>query len=172
MSIQLDVASRKIDGPAGADIREAHAITKLLLSDVRSVVSQLRQGGPLDLMIALRPLASDNATPRLHIEGPDTLIVDDAGAADIVLRSVQEIVTNAVRHSGADNLWIAVAASGRGIELRARDDGRGAASLVCGHGLTGMRERFTEASGSLEFKTAPGRGFEVRGFLPRLEPAS
>ena len=125
----------------------------------------------VDLMTALRPFATDSGSPRVHIDGPDTLFVDDATSADIVVRSVQEIVTNAVRHANAQNLWITIAGSGRGIELQARDDGRGAAALVCGNGLAGMRERFAESSGSLEFTTAAGRGFEVRGFLPRLEAA-
>ena len=166
LSIQLDVAARKIEGPGNADIREAHAITKLLLSDVRSVVSQLRQGGRVDLMPALRSLAPPAASLQVHVAGPETLMIDDAAAADTIVRSVQEVITNTLRHAGARNLWVTIAASGRGIELHARDDGRGAATVVYGNGLTGMRERFAESAGSLEFKTAPGRGFEVRGFLP------
>lgn len=169
LSIQLDVASRRVDGPAAADIREAHAITKLLLSDVRSVVSQLRQSGPVDVMPPLRAFAAAGSRPHVRIAGPETLMVYDAAAADTVLRSIQEIITNAVRHSDADNLWIAMKATARGIELHARDDGRGAAAVICGNGLTGMRERFVELAGSLEFSTAAGRGFEVRGFIPRME---
>jgi signal transduction histidine kinase len=166
LSIQLDVAARKIDGPAHADIREAHAITKLLLGDVRSVVSQLRQSGRVDLMPPLRSVAAQTTSLQVHIAGPDALMLEEAAAAETILRSVQELITNAVRHAGAHNLWISIAASGRGLELHARDDGRGAATVVYGNGLTGMRERFAEAAGSLEFKTAPGRGFEARGFLP------
>ena len=46
LSLQLDVASRLTDGPAADRIREAHAITRLLLSDVRDVVSTLRETQP------------------------------------------------------------------------------------------------------------------------------
>jgi signal transduction histidine kinase len=172
LSIQLDVAARRVDGPAAADIREAHAITRLLLSDVRSVVSQLRQSGPVDLMVPLRSLAASAARPQVHIDGPATLMVRDPAAAETVQRSIQEIITNAVRHSAAENLWIAIKTTRRGIELDARDDGRGAAALICGNGLTGMRERFAEAAGSLEFTTAPGRGFQVHGVIPHLESTS
>jgi signal transduction histidine kinase len=166
LSIQLDVAARRVDGAAHADIREAHAITKLLLSDVRTVVSQLRHGGRVDPMSSLRTIAAQTPALRVHVTGPPTLPLDNAATADTIVRSVQELVTNAVRHAGARNLWVTIAASDRGVELVARDDGRGAATVVYGNGLTGMRERFAESAGSLEFNTAPGRGFEARGFLP------
>jgi hypothetical protein len=35
-----------------------------------------------------------------------------------------------------------------------------------------MRERFAEHAGHVEVSCAEGRGFEVRGFLPRAETAS
>ena len=38
--------------------------------------------------------------------------------------------------------------------------------MVFGNGLTGMRERFEQYSGHVEFSAGPGTGFEIRGFLP------
>ena len=46
LSLQLDVASRLSDGKAAAHVRQAHAITRLLLSDVRDVVGTLRETRP------------------------------------------------------------------------------------------------------------------------------
>lgn len=42
LSLQLDVAARLASGQAAAHVREAHAITRLLLGDVRDVVSRMR----------------------------------------------------------------------------------------------------------------------------------
>jgi signal transduction histidine kinase len=56
--------------------------------------------------------------------------------------------------------------------VEARDDGRGAASYVPGHGLTGMGERLQELGGSLVVASHPGRGFEVRATLPVPEGAA
>ena len=49
---------------------------------------------------------------------------------------------------------------------RHADDGRGVANLEWGNGLSGMRERFEEHAGRVEFDAGDGRGFEVHGFMP------
>jgi signal transduction histidine kinase len=172
LSLRLDVASRLTSGQAEDHVREAHAITRLLLADVRDVVSRMRESGRVDLAQTIRTLATDDAALRIHLDMPDSLPVDDAGQAHALLRSVQEIITNARRHGGARNLWIRLDRRPEGIDLHARDDGRGAAELTVGHGLTGMRERFEEFAGRVEFTPGPGRGFEVHGFMPRPETAT
>jgi signal transduction histidine kinase len=166
LSLQLDVASRVSDDPAATHIRQAHAITRLLLSDVRDVVGQLREPRRADLAQAIRTLAVDDAGLAIHLDLPDALSVDDASRAETLIRCVQEIVTNTTRHAQAHNLWIRLEVGQDGMVLHARDDGRGADAVVCGNGLTGMRERFEQYAGHVEFTTSPGTGFEIRGFLP------
>ena len=166
LSLQLDVASRLSDGKAATHVRQAHAITRLLLSDVRDVVGTLRETRPRDLAQAIRAL-SDGATGlSVHLELPEALLVEDSERAEALLRCVQEIITNAVRHAQARNLWIRIEPRADGIGLEAHDDGRGASQLSLGHGLTGMRERFDVLAGSVEFNTRRDTGFEVRGFMP------
>jgi signal transduction histidine kinase len=167
LSLQLDVASRLTDGKAADHVQRAHAITRLLLSDVRDVVSELRVGSRLDVASALRALTTRSGTLGVHLDVPDVLEIDRAAHADVLLKSVQEIITNTTRHANAANLWIRVESSGDRITLDARDDGSGARTFAIGHGLTGMRERFEECGGTVEFDGGDGRGFEVHGFLPR-----
>src|SRR4030095_15871945 len=59
LSLQLDVASRLTEGKAADHVRQAHAIAKLLLSDVRNVVSELRGSARVDITQAIRSLAAD-----------------------------------------------------------------------------------------------------------------
>ena len=171
LSIQLDVASRLSDGAAATHIREAHAVAKLLLSDVRDVVSTLRGSNRIDLSQAVRSLANGSSTVAIHLDMPGRLDLDDGAQAHALLRCVQEIITNSARHASAQNLWITITQSAEGIDLHARDDGRGVPVLECGNGLRGMRERFEEYAGRIEFRSAAGQGFEVRGFMPRPEAA-
>ena len=166
LSLQLDVASRLAEQPAADHIRQAHAITRLLLSDVRDVVSRLRDSHPPDLAQSIRALAVEQTGLAIHLDLPDTLSVNDRSRVETLIRCVQEIVTNTTRHAQARNLWIRVEARADGIDLHARDDGRGAAAVVVGNGLTGMRERFEQYAGHVEFTAGLGTGFEVRGFLP------
>lgn len=172
LSLQLDVASRLASEPAASHVEEAHAIAKLLLSDVREVVSQMRDSSRLDLADAVRALAGGAGTLAIHLDMPESVAVEDAAQAHALVRCVQEIITNAGRHAAARNLWIAIERRPDGIALHARDDGRGAGEVTWGNGLTGMRERFEEHAGRVEVMTRLGHGFEVHGFMPRAEGAS
>jgi signal transduction histidine kinase len=171
LSIQLEVASRLTEGAAAAHIREAHAVAKLLLGDVRDVVGKLRDSRHLDLSQALRALTAAPGALQIHLAMPERLDLEDAAQAHALLRCVQEIITNTTRHASARNLWITIAQQPDGVDLHARDDGRGADALQWGNGLRGMRERFEEYAGRVEVQSSNGRGFEVRAFMPRPEAA-
>jgi len=141
-------------------------VTKLLLGDVRGAVDALRDAGELDLPAALRKLADGIPRPRIHVAVPEDLAVADPGAGEVVLRCAQEMVTNALRHAGAENVWIEVERRGETLAILARDDGAGASNVPAGRGLTGMRERLEQRGGSLEVETSPGRGFRLTAAVP------
>lgn len=82
-------------------------------------------------------------------------------------RVAQEGVTNAIRHSGADELMVEVRGREDHVELEVRDNGRGAGSgFREGHGLTGMRERVAIAGGTLLIWTDLD-GFVLLANLPK-----
>lgn len=168
LSLQLDVASRLSSGPAEAHVVQAHAITRLLLGDVRDVVGQLRDPKTPDVAAALRDLVGDGTPGRLavHLDLPPDLRIDEPGRAWALIRAVQELMTNATRHGDARNLWIRVTVGPDGVRLQAHDDGRGTGDVRFGNGLTGMRQRFAEFAGEVEVTSAPGEGFAVRAWLP------
>ena len=172
LSLQLEVAGRLSSGQAAAHVEQAHAVTRLLLSDVRDVVSRLRETSHVNVAEAIRTLAAGAGTLDVHLDVPDPFELDDPAQAHALLRCVQEIMTNAARHGGARNLWIRIERRDEGIDLHARDDGRGTSDLKWGNGLSGMRERFEEHAGRVEFNPGPGRGFEIHGFMPRPETAA
>ncbi len=97
LSLQLEVASRLASGPAADRVHEAHAITRLLLSDVRDVVSRLRESSRFDLAEAVRALATSAAPLEIDLQLPDAIDIDDPLQAQAILRCVQEIITNASR---------------------------------------------------------------------------
>jgi signal transduction histidine kinase len=171
LTVNLDLASRTLEGRAAEPVREAHTLARLLLGEVREVVSELREHQPLNLPHALRTLLTAGDELRLHLEIPDGLEVDDPAQAHALFRCAQEAVTNARKHARARNLWIELARSEAGLELLARDDGQGAAAVAPGNGLQGMRERLAELGGRLEVETRPGAGFTLRAWMPAPEGA-
>lgn len=170
LSLNLEVASHLVEAPAAEHVGMARNTAKHLLADVREVVSELRQDEELDLTQALRSLIEGVPALQVHLQLPPRFAVEDPQRAQVVLRCVQEIVTNTVRHAGARHLWLAFHVDDAGVLcLDAHDDGRGARDLRPGNGLTGMRERLAEYAGDLELVTGKARGFHLRVRLP-LEP--
>jgi signal transduction histidine kinase len=166
LSLQLEVASHLAEGRANEHVAEAREQAKKLMADLRAAVSALREGAALDLRPALAALAGSVSRPRVHLAIPEDIGLHDAARAHALFRCVQEIVTNAVRHARAENLWIGLERDRGVLMLKARDDGAGASALAAGHGLIGMRERLEELGGRLEVETGEARGFAVRVFLP------
>jgi signal transduction histidine kinase len=166
LSLNLEVASHVATGKAAEHVDKAHALTRLLLAEVRDVVGPLREPSPLDVAGALRTLAAAIPTPAVHLDLRGDLAVDDPVVAQAVVRCVQEAMTNAIRHAAARNLWIEVARDQGELRVRARDDGRGVSGVRPGNGLRGMRERVEEVGGRLELESQSGHGFEVRARVP------
>jgi len=169
LSLNLEVASHLSEGKAKNHVLQAQSVARLLLSDVREVVSQLRHGDDIDLSAALKSLAEGVPEPKIHMNLPEQMGVDDAKRAQVLLRCAQEIITNAVKHANAENLWLTFTRTDEGIELKARDDGRGATKLQAGNGLVGMAERLKQVGGRLAFSSQPGRGFEIEAWFPLLQ---
>ncbi|GAA4863305.1 sensor histidine kinase [Luteimonas vadosa] len=169
LSLNLEVASHLASGQAKQHVGQAHTLAKLLLSDVREAVSQIRDDDAIDMAATLQPLTERVPGLRIDLGLPDPFLMTDPERAHVLLRCTQEIITNAVRHAQAQRLRLDFVASRDAIRVHARDDGRGAESATAGNGLRGMRERLADYGGSLEVETRPGEGFALRLCLPLEE---
>ncbi|MFF5987175.1 sensor histidine kinase [Prauserella flavalba] len=153
--LELEVASHHRGDAAADHVRRARGLARELLGDVRTAVGELRSRPPR-LREALTEIVADLPRPRVHLSVADDLEPDEECAVTLI-RCVQEVVTNAIRHSEAENLWLRVDRAGSGeITLRAEDDGRGAELLRIGNGLTGVRERVEQLGGRVSFESRSG----------------
>ena len=110
-----------LNGPidqASAGIQQVLSAARDGLEEVRSVVSDLHGGEEIDLRSVLGALAEKIPRVRLHLSLPDQLGMTDAARANSVLRCVQEITTNTLKHSDAANLWIVLRIDGDAIKLK------------------------------------------------------
>jgi len=163
LTLNLEAALQRTDGDGRNDVQKAQSLARQLLADVRAIVAE--ENPAVDIARELETLVAGIPRPRVHLEVDRNLRIADPDRAHIVLRCAQEIVTNAVRHSGAENLWIAIE-GGDPVRIRARDDGRGSEEPKHGFGLRGMRSRLERAGGELRIETQPGHGFHVIAVLP------
>lgn len=166
LTLNLEVATHLVNDKALEHVQQAHSLAKLLLADVREVVSEMRDDDKVDLSAALRTLVEGVPQPRIHLDLPTELQMTDPARAQVLLRCAQEVITNSVRHAEARNLWIRLRLENEGVDMRARDDGRGAENFEAGNGLKGMTERLRGLGGTLDVNTAPGKGFALRAWVP------
>jgi signal transduction histidine kinase len=164
LTIHLDVAGKLTSGPAAEHLAYARGAAAELLDQVRSVVSRFRIQ-PADFRAALEKLVSGIEGLRVQLRIPSGLAVSDPARAETLVRCVQEVLTNALRHSRGSQLVIDLRGGPEAILITARDDGLGG-EFTIGHGLAGMRERFEMLGGSLSVSSAVGKGFTVQGTLP------
>lgn len=167
MVVNLELAGRVPPAEAPRIVERSLVLSKLLLSDVRETVQEMRSSQSVDLAASLQEMAASVATQRVHLDLDTPYAMEDAEAAQTLLRCAQEALTNAMRHSDARQIWIELRETESGHSLAVRDDGRGSKNLVPGNGLRGMRERLETLGGTLSVAGVPG--FEVRAMIPRRE---
>ncbi|MFF3912434.1 sensor histidine kinase [Streptomyces sp. NPDC001852] len=182
VNVQAGVAAHVMDKrpdqakEALAHVREA---SRSALEELRATVGLLRQSGdpaaPTEPAPGLSRLDELADTFR-HAGLPVEVARADQGtelpaAVDLAAyRIIQEALTNAQKHAGADaKAEVSVVRVGTDIEVTVLDDGAGAAGVPGaggGHGLLGMRERVTALGGTLTTGPRYGGGFRVHAILP------
>ena len=80
---------------------------------------------------------------------------------------MQEGVTNVIKHARSQRLWLEFRHDEHQITLSVRDDGQGAARVLPGYGLNGMRERLEAIGGTLDIHAGVGQGFTLMAWVPK-----
>ncbi|WP_017539405.1 sensor histidine kinase [Nocardiopsis halophila] len=175
---------------AWQEVADAKRLAQEALADTRRWVRALR---PLQLEgkagpEAVRSLAeafsgggSAGADVRFTCRGDWPELREEVEL--VCYRVVQEGLTNAVRHSGARGIEVAVECTPDGVTASVVDDGRGpgaaAPSGAGGFGIAGLRERVEAVGGTLEAgprggagdPDGNGGGFTLRARLPARRTA-
>jgi signal transduction histidine kinase len=166
LTLNLEVATHLVEGKALEHVQQAHLLARLLLADVREVVSEMREDDKVDLAAALRTLVEGVPEPSVHLDLPAELGMTDPLRAQVLLRCAQEMITNSVRHAQARNFWLQLRLDENGVALTARDDGKGVEAVKSGNGLNGMAERLRQLGGELTVESSPGAGFSLQAWVP------
>jgi signal transduction histidine kinase len=170
--IQLEAVDALLESGRSADararIRAARTLAVSGLDEARRAVSALREPS-----LPLSSVVGDLAEAHRSIGGQVTVRGDADGGVlgpagqTAVRRAVQELLTNARRHAPGAATTLDLAWDGDMLTITASTppgrspDGRPPGG---GHGLAGMRERVTEAGGTMTVR--PGPPFEVVLRLP------
>jgi signal transduction histidine kinase len=182
MVVQADGAAYAMDSDPEQARHALHAISatgRQAMAEMRRLVGVLRQdaGGPAEEyapqpgVAQLGELVKQVGDSGLPIEFTVSGTPRDLpeGEQLAIYRIVQEALTNTMKHGGPGvRAQVDVRFAGGEVELRIRDNGRGAAAPRSedGHGLIGMRERVAMYGGFVEATPRVGGGFQVVARIP------
>jgi signal transduction histidine kinase len=156
----------KIEGQAREALVEMRRMLGLLRDDGSSGVEP--QPGLAELPQLADAVTGAGLPVQLTVDGDVAQVPKAVGLS--AYRIVQESLTNALRHSGAERASVRVTAGGDTLEVSVTDDGHGlSAQADGGHGLAGMRERAQLLGGRLDIEITPN-GVTVHAVLPMACP--
>ncbi|MFD3835455.1 sensor histidine kinase [Streptomyces sp. NPDC058642] len=112
-------------------------------------------------VLAERGLGDAVKALALRLPLPSDVTVELPGRADAPVESaayfaISEILTNAVKHSGADRLWIDLHHAEGMLRITVTDDGKGGAAIGAGSGLAGVERRLGTFDGVLAVSSPAG----------------
>ncbi len=153
------------------ELRYLQEIVDSLSHSTRRIVGGLReelQGPPLEesietLLAPLRKRAPIEIASHVNVsETPSPRV------REVVCRTVQEGLTNVLKHAGASTVAVEVVSEGADrVRVAGKDDGQGfdVDSVRTGWGLLGIRERAEAVGGIVDVQSGEG-GTEVTVSLP------
>ncbi len=153
-----------------------------LIADTNQTINKMRQ-----LAQNIRPTMLDTLGLKTTLQNhcreysirtglPITLEIDEKlpELSDIysitLYRILQETLTNVIKHSKANHVWVELSVDEQEIALTVQDNGQGFTmddtSMTRGIGLTGLHERLLLVGGNLLVKSAHGKGTIISAHLP------
>lgn len=177
LNIQLEVAGLMAEGEVKNEVSKSQQISKALLQDVRSVVSEMRHHPLQRVDERIHALIENTRLVVPHIDIQllvDRRFFNDLTAAgmapvieDTLVLSAHELLTNSLKHGTPTEIVVALKRTEQFVSLQVSDNGQAeqpmpslATSPRWGNGLTGIMERLSAIKGSLTtvFKAT---GFEA-----------
>jgi signal transduction histidine kinase len=155
-------------------IRHTRLEARRSVWDLRSQV--LEEHG---LAAALRSMVVGTSLddgPKVSLDLNEPIPMLPAGTDFHLLRIAQEAFANAIKHSLAKNILIALQQRNHSLILRVEDDGVGFAekpqdTMMSTHfGILGMQNRVEKIGASLDIRSSPGNGCQVTIKLPLKNP--
>jgi PAS domain S-box-containing protein len=176
--IQLQAAAQVLNGAKPdvyAHIESARALARSGLSEARRSVRGLRPDLLIgaDIASGLERLVGQLSTEshlkiRLEVTGERPRLSSEVESN--VLRIAQEAITNAIKHSGGDQIFVKLNFDPEVLKLLVEDNGDGfdphVSTLSRGFGLISLQERAERVGGVLTILTKPGAGTKVHLLVP------
>lgn len=175
VNVQLEAAGKLLDDDPGAarqQLEKAKTSSSGALMEVRRSVRALKplaveeRSGTAALAALARGFEGAGPSVRFAIEGEERELLPQVEL--VLYRTLQEGLTNALKHSGAARIFATLTFGPASVRLAVSDDGGGAPTGFedGGFGLQALSERVASVGGSASAGNAEGGGFTLEVKLP------
>jgi len=177
LRLHLEMLEREAPECQRAALGEARSIVERTVAELRRIIAALSPAvlDRLGLERALHQVAA--RFRKMHSAQVRVAISPEASGIppqmqEVVYRVAQESLQNIAKHSQARHVNLALRSADHRIRLSVSDDGAGFSAEAAGKkpasfGVAGMRERAALLGGTLELRSAPGKGTTVVLELPK-----
>jgi signal transduction histidine kinase len=176
LNMQLGMLQERSDAEMAPGLHRAKTLVGEGIKGIRNVTRNLRPVAldDLGLLASLRALARDLGEDdrlRVELDAPEQAPSLTGDAEVALYRTMQEAVSNSIRHGAAESVRVQVDANGAYVVLSVTDDGPGfpvdaGENLRSRGGLAGIRERITSLGGRFEIDNTEDGGARVRVYVP------
>lgn len=166
LNIQLEVAGLMAEGEVKDEVGKSQQISKALLQDVRSVVSEMRHQPVQRVDERIHSLIENTQLVVPHIDlkflvkrqffNDATSVKMEPELEDILVLSAHELLTNTLKHGAPTEITVVLKQTEQFVSLCVTDNGRADQSMPSlvmspqwGNGLTGIMERLSAIRGTL-----------------------
>ncbi len=155
-SLDLLLADPSLSPNSRQELRRTRLSIDELLAKVRREILNLRTNISLSFVSELERLLSELAPPQQLTLSIEKISLDSDTSAQLLLIT-QEILRNAIAHSGATHIGISLYPVNNRTCLEVIDDGIGGAHVKDGHfGISGIIERVHAMGGSITIESIDG----------------
>jgi len=169
--LQIEAGKRQLRNDSEGAYRRFHGAQELLrqgLEQIRQSLHMVKEGPSYDYIGSLHKLILDTK------QNADVTIDTDIGPLPelngayhhVIYRSLQEGLTNGIRHGCATAFRFSLGYDGQHLTFSLRDNGKGTNCLEPGFGLRSMKERVEEMGGRLSVHTLAGKGCTLQIEIP------
>ncbi|KNF08211.1 signal transduction histidine kinase [Gottschalkia purinilytica] len=169
--MQLEMSSHLMDKDiqnAKNYLNDAKTSARESLIEVRKIIETLKiNNNNLNIFESIKEMSnsfSNKTGVNIDIKIDGDIVKTNPTIEAALYRTIQESITNAVRHGKAKNIFIFIICKFDVINFEICNDGFNIDKIKEGNGIKGMKERIYSLNGEINIESR--ESFKVSGFIP------
>lgn len=175
LNMNLEYADTIVDKePAKAKlaINKSHDITKECMVDLRKTVALLAEERySKNLQQALHEIFDNFCETnqiKFELDMDAAMEQVDSDIKNCIYKTVQECITNGIKHGKATYFSIKIHASSHQISFDIYNNGDGCETIIKSKGILGIEDRIEGLGGKVKFNSNDRPGFRVEAIIPQI----